>query len=76
MAVSLRKFRMDGSRWILFVYKVSAIGALLLLPQGVRVPAFIVRNWRSSVKSVWWYPFTGESMCSMPHCVRSIAVSA
>ena len=22
------------------------------------------------------YPFTGESMCSMPHCVRSIAVSA
>ena len=22
------------------------------------------------------YPFTGESMCSMPHCVRSIALSA
>ncbi len=22
------------------------------------------------------YPFTGEPMCSMPHCVRSIALSA
>ena len=41
---------------------------------GVRKNLFDVRRAAAIVNLE--YPFTGESMCSMPHCVRSIAVSA